>query len=111
MSKDARVVMYQRLATEIQEKAAKEKREALIKDLKARGILKERSPEEEAEMERKRIEAANEPFPWLLVLGVVGGVIAIMAGLAAIVVWAVLKFGDVSVFEKSAKPTRRAVII
>ena len=44
-------------------------------DLKARGILKDRTPEEQAALEKEQLRIENEGIPWLMILGVFVGVL------------------------------------
>ena len=87
--------MYVALAKGIQEQAAKAKKEALMADLQARGIIKARSPEEEARAEEMRQKLEEEGAPWLMIIGVVVGVLSLMAGLGGAIVYVILKYyGD-----------------
>jgi farnesyl-diphosphate farnesyltransferase len=87
--------MYVALAKKIQEQAAKAKKDALMADLQARGIIKARSPEEEARAEELRQKLDSEGAPWLMIIGVVVGVLSLMAGLGGAIVWFILKYyGD-----------------
>ncbi|WRT65847.1 farnesyl-diphosphate farnesyltransferase [Kwoniella shivajii] len=94
-SNDARAILFTSLAKEAQDRARKEKTDKFMADLKARGVIKERSPEEEAEIKRKYDAMDKEGVPVLMIFGVIVGVLALMAALGGIVIWVVLKyFGD-----------------
>lgn len=94
-SNDARAVLFTQLAKEAQEKNALAKKEAFMKDLKARGIIKDRSPEEE-QKERERMEqlVKDNETPWLMIIAVIVGVLAAMAAMGGGIVWVVLKYSD-----------------
>lgn len=93
-SLDSRAKLYHKITTGIQAKMAAEKREAFLADLRQRGIIKEQT-EEEKEASRKRMEEeANAPFPWLLILGVIGGLLAVMALMGGGIAWIVYKYAD-----------------
>jgi farnesyl-diphosphate farnesyltransferase len=82
------------MGQEIQARAAAQKREAFLADLRAKGILKEQT-EEEKEASRKRMEEeANAPFPWMLVAGVVLGLLAVMALLGGGIAFVIYKYSD-----------------
>lgn len=70
-------------------------------DLVARGIIKNKTPEEkaaDAEQSRlARIKSENEPFPYLLIGGAIGGFVAFVAGMITFIIWfAVTYLNDVS---------------
>jgi len=93
-SLDARARLFAQMSSEVQAKAAAKKREAFLEDLKARGIIKEQT-EEEKEASRKRMEEeANAPFPYLLVGGVVFGLLFVMALLGGGIAYIIWKFAD-----------------
>lgn len=82
------------MGADIQARAAAARRETFLQDLKARGIIKEQT-EEEKEASRIRMEAeANAPFPWFLVIGVVLGLLAVMAALGGGIAYVIWKYSD-----------------
>jgi farnesyl-diphosphate farnesyltransferase len=92
--------LYNELIKKAQERAAEERRAAFMADLRARGIIKDRSPEEQKEYEEKSLEAMAkaeaEGFPWLLVVGIVVGVVALMVAIGGAITWVILHyFADV----------------
>lgn len=95
-SRDARALMYSSMAKDMAAKAEAEKMEALMADLRAKGIIKARTPEQIAEFEKKRLESANEAVPWKLIMGMIAGVIAAMGLMGWGIVWLILKYADVS---------------
>ncbi|WWC60475.1 farnesyl-diphosphate farnesyltransferase [Kwoniella dejecticola CBS 10117] len=96
-SNDARAALFVRLAKEAQEKMRREKSEKFMADLRARGVIKERSPEEEAAIKAKYEEMEKQSAPWLMIAGVILGVLALMAAMGAGVIWVIFKFyNDVS---------------
>ena len=78
------------MAKQAQEKAAAAKRADLMADLKARGIIKDRSPEEEKRLMEDRIARENEGTPYGLIILTIVGVLALMAALGGAVVWFIL---------------------
>lgn len=101
MSRDARVSLWTGLAKIEQERAAAEKRAAVMADLKARGIIKDRTPEEAAEAEKQREalikKELEDGVPWLMIVGIVMGILAIIVALAAGIIYGVMYlFPDVS---------------
>lgn len=93
-SLDARAKLYAKITAGIQAKMAAERRETFLADLRARGIIKEQT-EEQKEASRKRMEEeANAPFPWLMILGVIGGLLAVMAILGAGIAFVVYKYSN-----------------
>jgi len=93
-SNDARALLYTEIARRAAEKASKDRQEAFMADLRARGIIKEKTPQEEAEAEEKKaaLEANEEKFPYLLVFGVIAGVILLMVALGGAVTWVVVNY-------------------
>jgi cytochrome c-type biogenesis protein CcmH/NrfG len=82
------------MSQDVQAKAAAKKREAFLEDLKARGIIKEQT-EEQKEASRKRMEEeANAPFPYLLVGGVVFGLLFVMALMGGGIAYIIWKYAD-----------------
>jgi len=67
-------------------------------DMRARGIIKNRTKEEQDEDEKKAIERARieaeEGFPWLIVGGLILGVLAVFGILAAIIIFIIMKYVD-----------------
>jgi farnesyl-diphosphate farnesyltransferase len=93
-SLDARAKLFAKMGADIQARAAAVRREAFLQDLRARGVIKEQT-EEEKEASRIRMEAeANAPFPWFLVIGVVLGILAVMAGLGGGIAYVIWKYSD-----------------
>ncbi|ORY28634.1 isoprenoid synthase domain-containing protein [Naematelia encephala] len=96
-STDARAALYTQLAKEAQDKAAADRREAMMADLRARGIIKEKKEGAEATEEEKRRIAAienEEGPPWLMIIGIIVGILALMTGLGALITWVVLTYFD-----------------
>jgi len=95
-SNDARAVMYSEMAAKQAAKAEEEKRAAFMADLRARGIIKDRSPEEIEEDEKRRAEeqakAEAEGFPYLTIFGIVGGILALMFAIGGALVWIILHY-------------------
>lgn len=93
-SLDARAKLYMSITSRIQAKMAAEKREHFLADLRSRGIIKEQT-EEEKEASRKRLEEeANAPFPWLLIIGVIGGLLTVMALMGGGIAFLIYKYAD-----------------
>ncbi len=68
-----------------------------MEDLKARGIIKDRSPEEqEAYLKKQAEEALDDKPPYLMIIGIVGGILLTMVGLGALVTWLIIRYADVS---------------
>ena len=82
--------LFLQLAKQAQEAAAKVRRDDLLADLKARGIIKDRSPEEEQKLMDDRAARENESAPWALIIAVIVGVLAVMAAMGGGVVWFIL---------------------
>ena len=89
MSRDARVPLYLSIAKREQEKALKIKQEQTLADLKARGILKDRTPEEEEVLRLQR--EADSGISMFVVFGIIVGVLLSMVALGAGLTWAVIK--------------------
>lgn len=71
---------------------AKERSDAMMADLRARGILKDRTPEEEEKLRIAREKYENEGTPWFMIIAVVFGVLAVMAGLGGGLTWVIIKY-------------------
>ncbi|BEJ18102.1 hypothetical protein CspHIS471_0703790 [Cutaneotrichosporon sp. HIS471] len=99
MSTDARAPLYLDLVKKAREQAEADRREKFMDDLRARGIIKPTAPETE-EQKREREERIkkmeNEPFPWLMIIGIVGGLLALMIAMGYGVITLVMKYSDVS---------------
>ena len=96
-TKDARVALFTKMANEAREKAAAEKRDAFMADLRARGILKDRTPEEQAAYMKKQSELlADDGPPWLLIIGAIVAVLAFMGLLGGGLTYFIIKYADVS---------------
>ncbi|ORX34197.1 putative farnesyl-diphosphate farnesyltransferase [Kockovaella imperatae] len=91
---DARAVLFTKIITEAKEKKEREKREALMADLRARGIIKDRTPEQIAAAEKARIESMNESPPWLMIGSIIVGILAVMGGLGYGIIWFVMNYLD-----------------
>ncbi|WWD18078.1 farnesyl-diphosphate farnesyltransferase [Kwoniella shandongensis] len=92
---DARATLFTRLALQAQEAAKKARRDQMMAELRAKGIIKETTGTEKEEQEKWAARQAEEATPWLMIIGVIGGVLALMGIMGAIVVYAILKFsGD-----------------
>lgn len=86
-----------RLAKESQEAARKARQEKFMADLRAKGLIKEKSDETDGDEEaKKQYEALQneQTAPWLMIVGVIVGMLALMAALGGIVVWVILKVYD-----------------
>jgi farnesyl-diphosphate farnesyltransferase len=75
---------------------AKKRRDEFMADLRSRGIIKNRTPEEQA-IEDKRIEdqatkAAEEGTPYLMIGGIIFGIFALMGLMGLAIVWLVMTF-------------------
>ncbi|KAK6907514.1 farnesyl-diphosphate farnesyltransferase [Kwoniella mangroviensis CBS 8507] len=90
-STDARAALFMKLAKDAQEKAQREKSEKFMADLKARGVIKQRSPEEEAAIKAKYEEMDKQGAPWFMIGAVIFGVLALMGGLGWGVIWFIMK--------------------
>ena len=99
-SNDARTDIFKRLAAAAQTKAAAARREAMMADLRARGILPTLTPEEQAKRDEAQREAQRiadaEPFPYLMVIGAVLGMLALIIGLGGGITWFIIKYYGVS---------------
>ncbi|ADV21285.1 farnesyl-diphosphate farnesyltransferase [Cryptococcus gattii E566] len=96
-SNDARAALFLRLAKESQEAARKARQEKFMADLRAKGLIKEKSDETDGDDEaKKQYEALQneQTAPWLMIVGVIVGMLALMAVLGGIVVWVILKVYD-----------------
>ncbi|OCF32891.1 farnesyl-diphosphate farnesyltransferase [Kwoniella heveanensis BCC8398] len=92
MSTDARAILFNRLSQEIANKQKQERTEKFMEDLKARGLITERTPEEEAERKKKYEEYAKEQSISMWTLGaVIFGVLAVMLALGGSVAYVILK--------------------
>ncbi|KAK4683512.1 farnesyl-diphosphate farnesyltransferase, partial [Tremellales sp. Uapishka_1] len=93
MSTDARATLFNRMAKDEATKAQKTRRDAYIEDLRARGVLK--GPAGGEDDQRALAHISNEePVPYLMIVGVVMGMLAVMCALGGAVVWVVLKYAD-----------------
>lgn len=63
-------------------------------DLRAKGILKQRTPEEEEALRIAREKYENEATPWLMIIGTVLGVLALMLALGGGLVYLIMKYSD-----------------
>jgi farnesyl-diphosphate farnesyltransferase len=110
MTTDARAPMYQKMYAALADKAANDKRDAVIADLKARGVIKPMPWDEQIEVEEedengekrmvmrpKMARPVSVPSDDLSVWGVIGIVAAVlgsMCALGVLIVWIVVKFSD-----------------
>jgi farnesyl-diphosphate farnesyltransferase len=92
MSNDARVPLFVDLSKAVKDKIAKEKQDALMADLRARGIIKDRTPEEEQKYKEAMEKYANETTPWFMIVGVVVGVLALMIALGGGITYFIVKY-------------------
>lgn len=96
-SADARAPLYLDLVNKAREQAEAEKREKFMEDLRARGIIKPTEPETE-EQKREREERVkkmeNEPFPYLTIAGIIGGVLALMVAMGYGIIMLIMKYSD-----------------
>ena len=91
---DARAALYNKLINAAKDVVAKERREAMMADLRARGIIKDRTPEEIAASEKARREAADEPIPWLMIGSIIFGILALMGGMGYGIIWFITNYLD-----------------
>lgn len=66
-------------------------------DLRAKGLIKEKSGETDGDEEaKKRYEAIQneQAVSWLMIIGVIVGMLALMAAMGGIVVWVILTVYD-----------------
>lgn len=98
MSTDARIGIYNDIAQKSREKAEAKRREEIMEDLRARGLIKPTDPNSPA-MEKwketvKKSEASeNDPFPYLLLAGIVIGIIVVFGLTILGALWALGKWG------------------
>lgn len=96
-STDARVKLYSELQKIAMEAEAKKRREAVIKDLMDRGIIKTKENQTPAEYQKaeearmKQLDADNET-PWLMIIGVIVGMLTVIAAVGGGIVWVILRF-------------------
>ncbi|KAL7423751.1 bifunctional farnesyl-diphosphate farnesyltransferase/squalene synthase [Cryptotrichosporon argae] len=93
---DARAPLFMQLANDARDKAAAARREQWMDEMRAKGLIK---PKGTAEEEKKKLEdlkqyQENEKLPYLLIIGTVFGVLALIAGLGGLVVWVIVKYAD-----------------
>ncbi|WVQ97069.1 farnesyl-diphosphate farnesyltransferase [Kwoniella sp. CBS 9459] len=92
MSNDARAVLFTKLSQEIANRQKQERTEKFMADLKARGLITDRTPEEEAERKRKYEEYAKEQSISIWTIGaVIFGVLAVMLALGGSVAYVIIK--------------------
>ena len=84
------------MANEVKERLAAEKHDAFMQDLKNRGIIKDRSPEEQAAYEKRQAEIVEDSPPWTLIIGLVVGIVVLMLAMGLGITWLILKYADVS---------------
>jgi farnesyl-diphosphate farnesyltransferase len=98
MSTDVRAELFNGLAKEAADAAAKKRREEFMADLRARGIIKTKTKEEDEADEKRAVEQARieaeEGFPWLIVGGLILGVIAVFGLVGGLIVWLVMTFTE-----------------
>jgi farnesyl-diphosphate farnesyltransferase len=82
------------MSSDLQAKAANQRREAFLEDLRSRGIIKEQTEEQKEAARIRMEEEANAPFPWFLVIGVVLGILAVMAALGGGIAYVIWKYSD-----------------
>jgi farnesyl-diphosphate farnesyltransferase len=82
------------MSQEVQAKAAAAKREVFLADLRAKGIIKDQTPEEKEASRKRMEEEANAPFPYLLILSVVFGLLFVMALLGSGIAYIIWKYAD-----------------
>jgi farnesyl-diphosphate farnesyltransferase len=93
-SLDARAQLFSKMGSAIQAKVAAERRETFLADLRAKGILKEQTPEQKEASRLRMEEEANAPFPWLLIGGIVFGLLFVMAMMGAGIAYVIWKYAD-----------------
>ena len=104
MSTDARAKMYSNMIAAAQEQTRKDKTAAMMADLKARGIIKDRTPAEIAAAEKARAEAGDDSVPWLLIGGIIFGVLALMGGMGALIIYIITKYFECVPLLSHGKP-------
>ena len=82
------------MAKELKEKAEVQRREAIMEDLKARGIMKDRTPEEMAALEKA--QANDDSPPWMLIIPAVVGILVLMVSMGLGIAYVIIKYADVS---------------
>ncbi len=65
-------------------------------DLRARGIIKDRTPEEQEAHIRRQADMADDGPPWALIIGGVAGVLLLMIAMGAGITYLIIKYADVS---------------
>jgi farnesyl-diphosphate farnesyltransferase len=93
-STDSRVALFTSLAKAAADATALKRREEFMADLRARGIIKDRTPEEIAAGEKRMAEYVSEETPWLMIIGMIAGVLALMIALGGGMVWLIVKYTD-----------------
>ncbi|KAK8865743.1 farnesyl-diphosphate farnesyltransferase [Kwoniella newhampshirensis] len=91
---DARAALFSRIALEAQEAAKKARQEKMLAELRAQGLIKERVGTEEEKARWAAQAEADQATPWLMIISVVVGMLALMGGLGSIIVWIILKYSD-----------------
>lgn len=86
--------MFTKITASIQSQMAAERRESFLADLRSRGIIKEQTEEEKEASRLRAEEEMNAPFPWLLIVGVIGGLLAVMALMGCGIAYIIWKYAD-----------------
>ena len=95
-SSDARAKLYMAMMDQAKAEAETERRKAFMADLRARGIIKDRPTNPDGTVAAPEvIPEMDDKFPWLMVLGFVGGLIGIFAVLSGLIIYIVLRFSKV----------------
>ena len=86
------------MAAEAKAKASAERQAATIADLKKRGIIKDRTPEEEEayQLKMKEFREMDDKIPWAMIAAVLVGCLLLMAILGALIFSIIITFSDVS---------------
>ncbi|ODO11952.1 farnesyl-diphosphate farnesyltransferase [Cryptococcus amylolentus CBS 6273] len=103
-SNDARAALFLRLAKEAQEAASKARQDKLMADLRAKGLIKGDGGElDEDEEARKRYEAiqSQQTTPYLMIIGVVLGMLTLMVALGGLTIWVVVKAFPEAMIQKN----------
>nr|ODN93281.1 farnesyl-diphosphate farnesyltransferase [Cryptococcus depauperatus CBS 7841] len=95
-TKDARATLFTHLAKEAQEASRKARQEKLMAELRTKGLIKSQEPTDEDEEAKKRYDAIKDQqgTPWMMVISVIVGVLALMAALGGGIVWVVITYFD-----------------
>ena len=86
--------MYTQMMKDAQDRAAAIRRDAFMADLRKRGILKEKT--DDGTVGRPAPPPEDDSFPWLMLVGFVLGLLAVIGLLSWLVIFLVMRFAEVS---------------